>query len=107
MEAGKLKAASPITSGGLKRCVALGLPKDQLESDKTVPKKSTCPYTWELPAVFRWIAGRCAAAHITFRGLFCPGFLFSPLPPHKFHFVDALCKGGHVPALGAPYRVST
>lgn len=48
-KAGKLKGVVPITSGGLTRSIPRILPQElqaQLRSD-----------TWELPAVFRWIAG--------------------------------------------------
>jgi len=48
-KAGKLKGAVPITSGGLTRSIPRILPQElqaQLRSD-----------SWELPAVFRWIAG--------------------------------------------------
>mmetsp|Transcript_39588 Transcript_39588/g.88622 ORF Transcript_39588/g.88622 Transcript_39588/m.88622 type:complete len:1337 (+) Transcript_39588:1-4011(+) len=49
VKTGKLKAASPITGGGMKQCVAQGLPADL--------RASVHADTWELPAVFRWIAG--------------------------------------------------
>lgn len=50
-KAGLLKAAAPITRGGLSRSIPRVLPrhlKAQLKAEN-----------WELPPVFRWIAARC------------------------------------------------
>ncbi|CAE8619076.1 unnamed protein product [Polarella glacialis] len=50
-KAGWLKAAAPITSGGLSRSIPRILPRDlqaQLKAEQ-----------WELPPMFRWIAARC------------------------------------------------
>mmetsp|Transcript_65791 Transcript_65791/g.116593 ORF Transcript_65791/g.116593 Transcript_65791/m.116593 type:complete len:2178 (+) Transcript_65791:101-6634(+) len=49
--AGRLKGAAPITRGGLSRSIPRVLPKElqaRLLAD-----------SWELPALFRWIAARC------------------------------------------------